>query len=163
VFMARTASTCHWNWTAVGADQRPTEVIGKVRESRSNKRLMYPPAFYVPGHVLCSRSRSMSHSTRRVISETSRAAHCRVGSVSKTQTAFFPKTNQNRTHSIYCRYPRQRNYLLKPIFGHNSLISWPTVMCGPATVTVRVVCLSALSVCHMQTSPKLSATNVRLL
>ena len=34
VFAARAASACHWSWTAVGDDQRPTEGNSRVRGTR---------------------------------------------------------------------------------------------------------------------------------
>ena len=34
MFVARAASTCHWSWTAVGDDQRPTEGDSRLRGTR---------------------------------------------------------------------------------------------------------------------------------
>ena len=34
VFVARAASECHWNWTAMGDDQRPTEGDSRLRGTR---------------------------------------------------------------------------------------------------------------------------------
>jgi len=31
MFAARAASACHWSWTAVGDDQRPTEGDSRLR------------------------------------------------------------------------------------------------------------------------------------
>ena len=42
VFVAQAVSACHWSWTAVGDDQRPT-VVCEVRGSQTDKRLMYEP------------------------------------------------------------------------------------------------------------------------
>jgi len=45
VFAAQAALACHWSWTAVGDDQRPTEGDSRLRGTREpvNKRLMYEP------------------------------------------------------------------------------------------------------------------------
>jgi len=34
VFVARTASACHWSWTVVGDDQRPTEDSSRQQGTR---------------------------------------------------------------------------------------------------------------------------------
>ena len=34
LFVAQAASACHWSWTAVGDDQRPTEGDSRLRSTR---------------------------------------------------------------------------------------------------------------------------------
>ena len=45
VFVEQAASECHWNWTAMGDGQCPTEGDSRLRgtRDRSNERLMYEP------------------------------------------------------------------------------------------------------------------------
>jgi len=38
VFVAQAASECHWNWTAMGDDQRPTEGDSRLRGTREPDR-----------------------------------------------------------------------------------------------------------------------------
>ena len=38
VFVAQAASACHWNWTAMGDGQRPTEGDSRLRGTREPDR-----------------------------------------------------------------------------------------------------------------------------